>query len=55
MEVMERIQKSNFCPMGDFFKPYPSRAKAVFLFMQRSHQVYIFYLTKNKNTIFVFG
>jgi hypothetical protein len=24
------LAKSNFCPIGDFFKPCPSRAKAGF-------------------------
>jgi hypothetical protein len=25
-----QLEKSNFCPISDFFKPYPSRAKAGF-------------------------
>jgi hypothetical protein len=29
-KILMILAKSNFCPMGDFFKPCPSRAKAGF-------------------------
>ncbi|CAC9583484.1 hypothetical protein [uncultured Gammaproteobacteria bacterium] len=53
------MAKSNFCPIGDFFKPYPSRVSVT---QQYSKKVYLknssnggsglFFLFLGKNTLF---
>jgi hypothetical protein len=40
------LAKANFCPIGDFFKPYPSRAKAGFKKLPNTSYFLVVFLKK---------